>query len=120
MHLDYKQHKQNKRQGGIGYVEEEPKVVRGKKRGKYKCKKSKGEHEWEFKEEHKHSFMNDSYYFYVCKLCGKEDQKPKHKYVCQVCGHDKEWLWHVLGSMSETRKCRKCGSKDIKKVLNPI
>ena len=115
---DYKNHKINKRVGGSGYAEE-PKVIRGKKRGKYPCKRNKGDHKWVFQAEHKLKVLNEVYNFYKCKYCGKEHCQQKSKFVCEDCGSEESFFF-TLFRHGDRRKCRKCGSYKFKEVLNKI
>lgn len=66
---DYKKHKKNKKQGGLGYLEERVKPSRAKK--KFPCKKLKGEHDFKLKEIKKYDFFKDIYNVYECTACGK-------------------------------------------------
>lgn len=116
---DYKQHKQNKKAGGAGYAEEEPDKVPGKVRRGLKCKKTRGEHEWELQEHHKHRFMDEDYNFYKCAACGKEHWQQKYDFVCEECGEKGSWFW-LLWRERDRRKCKKCGSYRFKKINNPI
>lgn len=116
---DYKKHKIKKRQGGVGYAEGEPEIVPAKKRGKYPCKKLKGEHKWVLQPEHKLKCMDDAYNFYKCEACGKEHYEQKHHYVCEECGAKEEWFYFTFGH-NDRKKCRKCGCYRFKKVKAPI
>ena len=66
---DYKQHKKDKRQGGLGYIVEKVIKVRSKK--KFPCKRLKGDHNFKLKKIDKYSFFDGYADIYECEACGK-------------------------------------------------
>ena len=117
---DYKQHKENKKSGGAGYLEEPAKVKHRPKRGKWKCKKTKGDHIWKYVMDKKRAIFWDEYYLYECEKCGKHNMKNKFLYKCADCGSFESWFWCMISNREDKPKCRKCGSFNIKKILQPI
>jgi len=72
---DYKQHKKNKRQGGLGYMTE--KVTRPGKNKKFPCKKLKGDHDFKIVKLKKYSFFDKCAEVSECTAC----KKIKYKFI---------------------------------------
>ena len=73
---DYTQHKKDKKGGGAGYLSEE-KVKPRRAKGKFPCKKAKGDHKFKLIRSDYYEFMSVHFDVFQCEACGKFTTKSR-------------------------------------------
>ena len=68
---DYQQHRQDRKQGGTGYLDEPDLVKHRSKKNAGYCKNLKGEHDYVYQEVTEYSFFPGHIKTYKCSDCGK-------------------------------------------------